>query len=146
MLQFNLNYHFGGIWKFILKKLIGEKPDKNLDYQEAKELFESLKLSDWKIIDGYKKKGGQATVLSVKHKNGDNGVFRYLKKQDKISKKKIYHELGILIDPKFKHKNILIFLEYTNDSEHQWYISERGVNFAKYWEKQQKRFSKNLNL
>lgn len=122
---------------------MSEKPNKELEFQEAKILFESLQLSDWRIDDGYKKSGGQASVLAVNDTNRRKGVFRLSKKKDETSIKRFHHELGILIDPKFKHKNIVNILEYTKDEKHQWYISERGENFTLFWEHQKEKYSEN---
>ncbi len=122
---------------------MSEKTDKSLEFEKAKELFESLQLSDWKIDESFKTEGGQATVLAINDGKGRKGVFRYLKNQDETSKKRFYRELDILTDTKFRHKNIVNILEHTDNDEHQWYISERGENFTPFWKHQREIFSEN---
>ncbi len=112
--------------------------------KKAIEIFESLGLKNWKFheelgID----RTGQAIPIGVIDENGIKGVFRYLKNSHTQDIPRFYRELQVLTSKKFRHKNIVNLLAWTHDQENQWYISERGTSFEKFWLSEKEKQSDN---
>ncbi len=99
--------------------------------KQFKEYFLSLGLTEWNI-SGNTSRGGQADIIEVKNNiTSEIGVFRMLRRRDKEDIARFYRELSILT--KTNHPNIVKILDYTKNTDHQWYISKKGARFEKYW-------------
>jgi serine/threonine protein kinase len=105
---------------------------KNIDIIQV---FNTLKLPNWSFIEKLKS-GGQADVIILKNqKSCELGVFRLLRSNREIDIKRFIRELEILSDPKNYHPNLVRIFDYSHNSDHYWYISEKGADFQFYWNK-----------
>src|SRR4051794_23833536 len=103
--------------------------------EDVKKVFQECNIPDWEFQGNLSKETGQAVVVHVKRKSdSQDGVFRYLKRQEEEDIKRFNREIKILTNLDFKHKNIVNILDFSLDKPY-WYISERGNDFRDYWEK-----------
>lgn len=111
---------------------------------DIEKVFNDLNLSGWeKINDLANKRGGQACVLFVNHKDGREGAFRYFKDKSERTVKRFNRELKILTNPEYKHPCIVNILEHSSDDNAHWYISEKGDPFDEYREQLRKKLKDN---
>lgn len=94
--------------------------------------FDSLALKEWRRKGIQRYSGGQSFVIEVENiTSKEIGCFRVLKRKEKEDVERFNRELGILIG--INHPNIVALLDYSKDSESQWYISKKGSDFEEYW-------------
>jgi hypothetical protein len=97
------------------------------------EVLPILRARSWTPVEGYKKGGGQAAVIEVRHEEKGRGAFRLLKKADAEDIRRFDREVAIVTDPRFRHPNIVNILDVASLGEGYWYISELGKPFDAYW-------------
>ena len=97
----------------------------------------------WTPLKGKNFKGGQATVVPVRHEDGREGVYREIREpMSDVSRKRFQRELEIL-SRKVQHKAIVTLFDWAADVERPWYISELGDPFDKWWSDSKRRFEQN---
>lgn len=105
---------------------------KKRSHLDIKVYFESLQLVDWQI-SGNITQGGQAQIIEVTNKQSkEQGVFRTLLRKEQKDVNRFNRELEILST--YRHQNVVQILDYTKDSDHQWYISKKGIRFETWWD------------
>ena len=78
-------------------------------------------------------KGGQATVVHIRHEDGRDGVFRRFKRpMSELDRQRFHRELEIL-SQKVVHQGIVTLWDWSSAEEHPWYISELGEPFSQWW-------------
>lgn len=90
---------------------------------------------DWQLLERKPMRGGQATAILVRHKDGREGVYRELKRPlSDVGRKRFRRELEIL--SRIQHRSIVSLYEWNDEGEHPWYISELGDQFDGWWKRQ----------
>ena len=78
-------------------------------------------------------KGGQATAVHIRHKDGRDGVFRRFKRPiSRVDRQRFQRELGIL-SQKVVHQGVVTLWDWSSVEEQPWYISELGEPFKQWW-------------
>ena len=78
-------------------------------------------------MDGdIRRRGGQATTLSVRDGNGHEGAYRQLKgRVTPKARERFRREVSILSDAAVQHSSVVRLLDCDADAERPWYFSER---------------------
>ncbi len=89
----------------------------------------------WTVVKGKTtRRGGQATVVPVRHEDGREGVYREIRKSlSEVERRRFQRELEILSSKELDHRAIVTLLDRSADIERPWYISELGDPFDKWW-------------
>ena len=79
--------------------------------------------------------GGQAKIQFIRHRNGNEGVLRTLKKPgDNKARERFCREVNILSSDVVQHESIVRLLDFDMSTANPWYISERGDSFVAWWQ------------
>ena len=109
--------------------------------EELQLLFDSMGAGIWLVSQSYKP-GGQSLTAQVHHsKTAQAGVLKYLRPDDERNKDRFIRELKFLADPSNSHPNIIQILDWSQDENNLWYVSELGNSFESHWEKLRVKFS-----
>ena len=97
---------------------------------------------DWQLLERKPMRGGQATAIQVRHKDGREGVYRELTSHlSDVGRKRFRRELEIL--SRIQHRSIIALYDWSDEGEHLWYISELGDQFDEWWKRQKKELAAN---
>lgn len=100
---------------------------------DVENYFNSLKIEGYQA-KGNLNKGGQSIGIDVYNSiTKEMCYFRVLQSNKKIDIDRFKREVSILVDEKFKNKNIIDIKNYSLEDEAYWYISKKGILFKSYW-------------
>lgn len=100
---------------------------------DVENYFNSLKIEGYQA-KGNLKKGGQSIGIDVFNSvTKEMCYFRVLQSKKKIDIDRFKREVSILVDQKFKNKNIIDIKDYSLKDDSCWYISKKGIPFKDYW-------------